>query len=224
MAFHHLHFWVNDMYDINKVSVGTKYMGRVQELLKTLQVFTGIKNGKESQRFNLDKDGKRMCFMLYSGTCIVKRSVDSLVLSTITAPCIVGLHDIYHDKSGVLVTAVSDIQYGMATVEDLFHYADLHNLWKDISYMLMLSTTRFSEYQQETVGISNYELICNLLTSLNNENFEIRATTSALEYIQGRSSLSRSGIMKTLALLRDGGYIVIKKGLLIKINMLPKKF
>ncbi|MBE4810073.1 MULTISPECIES: helix-turn-helix domain-containing protein [unclassified Enterobacter cloacae complex] len=162
--------------------------------------------------------------MLYSGTCLVKRSSDSLVLSTITAPCLVGLHDIYHEKSDVLIHAVSDIEYGITKAKDFFNFVDENHLWKEISYMLMISTTRFSEYQKETVGISNYELICNLLMSLNNESFEIRATTSALEYIQERSSLSRSGIMKILASLRDGGYIVIKKGLLIKINKLPKGF
>lgn len=212
------------MYDINKVAVSTKYISRVQGLFDSLRAFTGSKCGKESQRFSLEKDGKRMCFLLYSGTCVVRRSIDSLILSTITAPGIVGLHDIFHEKSEVMIHAVSDIEYGMTKVDELFCFVENNHLWKNMTYMLMLSTTRFSEYQQETVGVSNYELICNLLTSLNSEIFEIRATTSALEYIQERSSLSRSGIMKTLSTLRDGGYIVIKKGLLIKINKLPKKF
>lgn len=212
------------MYDTNKVISNTGPVEQIQALFSALKTFPGLKNGKESQRFQLDKDGKRMCFILYSGTCVVKRNIDSLVLSTITAPCIIGLHDIFHAKSDVQVFAVSDIHYGMVMIDTLLDFVDEHHLWKSISYMLMLSATRFSEYQQETVGISNYELICNLLTSLNNEIFEIRATTSALEYIQGRSLLSRSGIMKTLASLRMGGYIVIKKGVLIKITALPKKF
>lgn len=212
------------MYDISKVTVSAAHMDRVQKLFDSLQELTGMKNGRESQRFSLDRDGGRMCFLLYTGTCLVKRSIDSLVLSTITAPCIVGLYDICHEKSDVLIHAVSDIQYGMANIDEIFHFVEEKKLWMNLSYMLMLSTSRFSEYQKETVGISNYELICNLLTSLNQESFEIRATTSAMEYIQERSSLSRSGIMKTLALLRNGGYIVIKKGLLIKINKLPKKF
>ncbi|WP_374708446.1 helix-turn-helix domain-containing protein [Buttiauxella selenatireducens] len=90
--------------------------------------------------------------------------------------------------------------------------------------MLMMTVTRFIDYQKETVGISNYELICNLLNSLNNETFEIRATTTALEYIKSRSMLSRSGIMKTLSGLKTGGYITTNKGLLVKLNVLPKRF
>lgn len=212
------------MYDINKVISSTGPVECIQALFSDLKSFAGEKYGKESQRFPLDKDGRRMCFLLYSGTCIVKRNVDSLVLCTITGPCIIGLHDIFHEKSDIQVIAVSETQYGIVMVDELLDFVEESHLWRNMSYMLMLSATRFSEYQQETVGISNYGLICNLLVSLNNENFEIRATTTALEYIQDRSNLSRSGIMKTLASLRDGEYIVIKKGLLIKLNTLPKKF
>lgn len=212
------------MYDINKVIANTNSVNQMGDFLSSLKPFAGVKSGKELQRFNLDKDGKRMCFLLYRGTCVVKRSIDSLVLSTITAPCIVGLQGFFQVKSDVQVFAVSDIQYGTPIMEELLNYVEDKQLWKNMTYMLMLSASRFSEYQNKTVGISNYELICNLLTSLSNESFEIRATTSALEYIQSRSLLSRSGIMKTLSSLKSGGYVVIKKGLLININMLPKKF
>lgn len=212
------------MYNINKIITQTGPIELVQSLYASLKSFIEIKNGKEFQRFNLDRNGSRKCFLLYSGTCVVMRSVDSLVLSTITAPCMIGIHDFFHAKSDIHVYAVSDIQYAMTNVELVMDFIERKDLWKGMTYMLMLSATRFSEYQHETVGIKNYELICNLLNSLNNESFEIRATTSALEYIQSRSLLSRSGIMKTLASLKTGGYIVIKKGLLIKLNTLPKNF
>jgi hypothetical protein len=103
----------------------------------------------------------------------------------------IGPHDIFHAKSDVIISTVGDIQYGMALVDELFSYIGKNLLWENMAYMLMISSTRFIEYQYENVGISNYELICNFLTSLNNESFEIRATTTALEYIQDRTSLSQ---------------------------------
>lgn len=212
------------MFDINKVISDTVSTEPIQALFSSLKEFVGERKGRESQRFHLEKEGKRMCFILYSGTCVVRRTYDSLVLSTITAPSIIGLYDIFHPKPEVQICAVVDIQYGMVKVDTLLDFIEKQQLWKNVSYMLMLSTTRFSEYQQETVGISNYELICNMLISLSNENFDIRASTTALEYIRSRSNLSRSGIMKTLSELRVGGYVVIKKGLLIKINSLPRRF
>lgn len=212
------------MYDFNKVFGNTHPLTEIEEVYNSLKSITPIRNGKPGQKFYLDQNDKRVCFILYSGVCLIKRTVDSLVISTIKAPGIVGLQDLFHAKSDVGVFAVSNIEYGMIAIDELFSYVDQHGLWKKICYMLMLSSTRFIEYQKETVGVSNYELICNLLVSLSNESFEIRATTTAQEYISERSLLSRSGIMKTLSSLKSGGYIVIKKGLLIGINALPKKY
>ncbi|MFV8866784.1 helix-turn-helix domain-containing protein [Serratia fonticola] len=212
------------MYDFSKVTERTKALTAVEEILASIRPIAHIKQGRTGQRFYLEQNDKRMCFLLYSGICIAKRTQDSLVLSTIRSPNIIGLQDVFHAKSDVQILAISDVEYGILPVDDLFCYADTQDIWKDICLMLMLSATRFSEYQRETVGISNYELICNLLTSLSIEDFEIRATTTALEYIKERSLLSRSGIMKTLSSLKAGKYIDIKNGLLIKINSLPKKF
>ncbi|HBE9178834.1 TPA: helix-turn-helix domain-containing protein [Serratia fonticola] len=215
---------VNDMYDLSKVTEQTKALAAVEEVLTSMKSIAQIKQGRTGQRFYLEQNDQRVCFLLYGGTCIAKRTQDSLVLSTIRSPSIVGLQDVFHVKSDVHLLAIGDVEYGILSVEDFFCHVESKNLWKNICLMLMLSATRFSEYQRETVGISNYELICNFLTSLSIESFEIRATTTALEYIQERSLLSRSGIMKTLSSLKAGGYIDIKNGLLIKINSLPKKF
>ncbi|RDL14112.1 helix-turn-helix domain-containing protein [Serratia fonticola] len=212
------------MYNFSKILQQSMSTPFIDIILNSIKSIIKIRQGRPSQRFYLDQTDKKMCFLLYSGTCIAKRTNDSLVLSTINSPSVFGLHDVFHEKSDIHLLAVNDVEYGMVAVDDFLTYADEHHLWKEISYMLMLSATRFSEYQRETVGVSNYELICNLLVSLSLESFEIRATTTALEYIQERSILSRSGIMKTLSSLKEGGYIVIKKGLLISINSLPKKF
>lgn len=212
------------MYDFSKVIEKSPPQLEFEDFFTSLKSLCAVRKGKSGQKFNLEQSDKRLCFILFSGTGLVKRVNDSLVLSTIHGPCIVGLQDIFHVKSDVQVSSTSEVEYSLVVASDLFSWAEEKGLWKNMCYMLMLSSTRFSEYQKETVGVSNYELICNLLYSLNKESFEIRATTTAMEYIQTRSMLSRSGIMKTLSSLRIGGYITISKGLLIKINSLPKKF
>lgn len=212
------------MYDFNKVTIDAKPLSEFDEIYRSLKSLLILKTAAPGKKFSMHVNNKRMCFILFEGTCVVKRSSDSLILSTMHAPGIVGLQDIFHARSDVQVSAISEIEYGFIEAEQIFAYAEQYHLWKNICYMLMLSSTRFTEYQRETVGISNYELICNFLNSLNQESFEIRATTTALDYIQGRCFLSRSGILKTLASLKQGGYIVINKGLLVRINSLPKKF
>lgn len=212
------------MYDFSKVIENNPHLLEIENFFSSLKSMCKIKKGKHSQKFSLEDKSQRRCFILFEGTCLVKRVNDSMVLSTIHGPCIIGLQDVFHQKSEVQVSATSEIEYSLIAVEDFFKWAEDNQLWKNLCYMLMMTVTRFIDYQKETVGISNYELICNLLNSLNNETFEIRATTTALEYIKSRSMLSRSGIMKTLSGLKTGGYITTNKGLLVKLNVLPKRF
>ena len=212
------------MYDYSKIVDSRISHLEVEEVFSFIRKICAAKKGRAGQRFSLEQNNEKMCFVLYSGTCLIRRVKDSLVLSTIGASSIVGLYEIYHEKSDIQIIATSDIEFRLLTIDELFKYTDEHHLWKNLCQILLLSVSRFSDYQRKTVGVSNYELICNLLLSLEKESFEIRATTTALEYIKDRCGLSRSGIMKTLSTLKSGGYITIKNGLLININTLPKKY
>lgn len=212
------------MYDFSKIIDQTPHNNEIDYFFDSLKSIGNIKSAKSGQKFGLSNKGEKLCFILFDGSGLVRREQDSMVLSTIHGPSIIGLQGAYHQKSELQISAASEIEYCLVPIEEFFKWAEDNQLWKSLCYMLMLTITRFSDYQKNTVGVSNYELICNLLNSLNNEPFEIRATTTALEYIKSRSMLSRSGIMKTLSSLKFGGYISMNKGLLVKINMLPKKF
>lgn len=54
---------------------------------------------------------------------------------------------------------------------------------------------------------------------------ELRLHTTAANYIQSRSFLSRSSIMKILADLKKGGYIITERGVLQEIQKnIPLKY
>jgi hypothetical protein len=52
----------------------------------------------------------------------------------------------------------------------------------------------------------------------------IRNSVTIAYYVQSRTFLSRSSIMKILAQLKTGGYIITDKGLLLAINHIPLKY
>lgn len=214
----------NIMYDFNKVIEKNPPLLEVDYFFDSLKSACKVKKARSGQKFSLEDKNRRLFFILFEGTGLVKRVSDSMVISTIHGPSIIGLQDVFHQHSELQISAATEMEYSLIAVEDFFQWAEDNHLWKNLCYLLMLTITRFSDYQKETVGVSNYELICNLLNSLNNETFEIRATTTAVEYIKSRSMLSRSGIMRTLSCLKYGGYITTNKGLLVKMNTLPKKF
>lgn len=69
-----------------------------------------------------------------------------------------------------------------------------------------------------------YEKIRVQLCELMTEPPSYREKISAEQYIRGKTRLSRSGVMRILASLRDGGYIELEKGVLQKIHSLPDKY
>ncbi|CAI2065703.1 hypothetical protein FCH33_03845 [Serratia fonticola] len=202
----------------------TKPIAHIQLLQDSLLASLSIRKGKPGQRFPLILNGKRMCFSLIQGECEFKRNKDSLLFGIFKAPIIVGISKLVNDPANLVIQANTSIEYMHIPLEELLIHIEELNLWKPLSYTLMYLTARYDDYMQLNTALPNYELICNCLRALSDEDFETRATVSAVQYIIDRTQLSRSGIMKTLSELNLGGYIVIKKGLLIKINKLPEKY
>lgn len=72
--------------------------------------------------------------------------------------------------------------------------------------------------------MSAYDIIRFQLVELMQEPEAIRQNITAAACIKIRSWLSRSGIMRILAELRTGKYIIMDRGVLIEINHLHRKY
>ena len=69
--------------------------------------------------------------------------------------------------------------------------------------------------------LSCYEIIVHQLIELNNEPEAIKNKITAANYILSRTFLSRSGVMRTLAKLKQLGAIQLHRGILVTMNQLP---
>jgi len=56
------------------------------------------------------------------------------------------------------------------------------------------------------------------------EKEDLRLSVNACDYIQEKTHLSRSRVMKILSDLKTGDYIEIDRGILMKINRLPDNY
>ncbi|TDN64424.1 CRP-like cAMP-binding protein [Scandinavium goeteborgense] len=202
----------------------TKPITHIQTLQNSMLNVFNMSKSKPGQRFPLRVNDKKMCFSLVQGECEFKRSTDSLLIGILKAPIIIGISDLVIDPENILIQAITPVEYMYLPLDDFLLHIETHNLWKPLTYNLMYLSARSHDYTQLNTALSSYELICNCLRTLIEEDFERRATLPAVQYIMERTQLSRSGIMKTLSELNSGGYIVIKRGLLIKINKLPSKY
>lgn len=112
----------------------------------------------------------------------------------------------------------------MISIEEANRIIAKEDLWKSLSTLLIYTASRVYDHCTKISSLTSYEIICYQLYELMNETEEVRNSISVVSYIKGRTFLSRSSIMKILAQLKTGNYIMTEKGLLKAINNIPSKY
>ncbi|MGU3525452.1 helix-turn-helix domain-containing protein [Enterobacteriaceae bacterium C23F] len=176
----------------------------------------------KSTLFHFVKKGERMCYVILSGSVSVIRNSDKRIMVNISSPLILGLNIFAEDT--VHIKLLSECQVAELTLETAMEIIRTKNLWEQMTYYMMSFSKKIWISSEMLSAGSSYELIKYQLTELMKEPEDYRNNISADLYIKNKTNLSRSGIMRILAELKKGGYIVMLRGILLKINQLPPKF
>lgn len=190
-----------------------------KQLVDALLPYCEAKRYPKGSRLLLIKDDAKLCHLLISGSLEVHRDADSLLIVTIPAPSMVGLgvHDAY-------VIAAEPCKVATLTLDEAQrHIAEL-NLWELVTRQMMQITSKLYTYSKQLSAPTVYEIICNQLVELINEPEALRNGIAVERYIREKTHVSRSSVMKILADLKTGGYIVIEGGRLLEIRHLPPKY
>ncbi|MBI0278582.1 helix-turn-helix domain-containing protein (plasmid) [Hafnia alvei] len=157
------------------------------------------------------------CFSLY-------HAEKDLCLATGFSPTVVGLTDAYSLYYNVeprprhYIYGETECFGFKIEIDNFVKLADELNLWHDVAKLLAQRLITRSARDKELVGVDAYTQIKFLLKELWLYPDNIRNSINVQQYIQQRSHLSRSGILKIIAELRKGKYIKIQAGKLLSIN------
>ncbi|MCV2534654.1 helix-turn-helix domain-containing protein [Enterobacter wuhouensis] len=194
------------------------------KLIDELSEPSRVRLGRERQIISLDYHEEPMTFILHSGIAAVYRTRDQLLLKFIEAPMIVGMNDLIDTNAGFYMQACGEIKYEIKPLKSTLEIINQRNLWQEAAYSYMYAIKRLLEAHETSVGLSTYELIRLNLVSLMTEKEDLRLSVNACDYIQEKTHLSRSRVMKILSDLKTGDYIEIDRGILMKINRLPDNY
>jgi len=183
-----------------------------------------IRDGRMRQVISLNSHPEQMTFLLHEGTMAVYRSKDHLLMRYFEAPMIFGMNDLIDMTDGMFLKACGDIRYEIMPTKQFIDVVDHNNLWKEAAYTLMYVIKRFAQVHQTTAGLTTYELIKLNLAALMDEKEDLRLSINASDYIQEKTHLSRSRVMKILSDLKIGGHIELQRGILMKLNKLPENY
>ena len=178
----------------------------------------------DKQSLNYKTGGQHNCFLLHGGNVTLYRYADGMILNSEAAPYVFGLSTQLVENDYLYIRAQAASEISILTIEEANRIIDRDNLWKNLSTLLIYTATRIYDHCTKISSLSSYEVICYQLYELMNETEEVRNSVSIVSYILSRTFLSRSTIMKILAQLKTGNYIVTEKGLLKAINNIPSRY
>lgn len=214
----------NPFYNDEKNILNPKPLIEIEALISSLNPFSNKLETKPRQIINYMDSDERKCFLLHKGNVSLYRSVDGMVLNTESAPFIFGMSTQLMDQEYLYIRTHDESVVSWMPLDLANKIIAKEGLWKELSTQLIYSITRVYDHCTKISSLSSYDIIRYQLYELISETEEIRSRVSIANYIQSRTFLSRSSIMKILAQLKAGGYIITDRGCLQAINNIPLKY
>ncbi|WP_140919820.1 helix-turn-helix domain-containing protein [Limnobaculum xujianqingii] len=162
--------------------------------------------------------------IFYQGEAELRRKSDDLLLFSSENRQLIGLpmSETFQRFCYLRTNSVCDIE--LVERNAFYQAVEKEHCWLDVIAVLSYYHAVFLWRDSYAHTKSSYLVVRHLLFQLNQLPEEKRYSINIAEFIQERTNLSRSYIMKVLSDLKTGGYITLKKGRLIKLNHLPAKY
>ena len=193
----------------------------------TTQLFAALSNPTNIVRISrgclisINNTPEPDCFLIHTGYTLLRRTEDRLVHGTVGAPVLFGFNIFQNLAGNVFLEAMTDVEFEVIPATLFYQQIEAHNLWKPLLDVLMYISSELFRKNNALAVRDSWSIIRTQLNELINEPTFIRQHTCAYDYIQQRTHLSRSGIMKYLSALRKKGLIDMENGILRAVSLLP---
>jgi hypothetical protein len=213
--------------DVSSGGISAKLVKPVADIDKMIEHITPFaKNfpANKGEILRYYSGNKRTCYLLHQGSVTLNRRGDGMVLNSEQSTFIMGVSNQSSQSENLYLRVNENALMSSLSLERFNLLIGSFALWESLCKLLIYTTSRVYEHCTLISQMSSYEIIRFQLQELMNESDRIRTSITAANYIKSRTYLSRSGIMRIIAELREAGYIELNRGILIAINHLPLKY
>lgn len=196
------------------------------DLVDRLSPYVEFVTVKAGTRLPYVIDDVNMCYIIQSGVIRLRQEKEDIILGTPPVPNVAGLTNLLGTAvmADLCLEAISECQIAILPLEQVRLLINEHNAWELLAGHIAKITNNLFIHNTTMTAPTTYEVLRFQLTKLLREPATIRESVSAANYILQRTRLSRSTVMKMLAQLKQGEYIVLEEGILKAINHLPAKY
>ncbi|TNV11217.1 hypothetical protein FH968_22555 [Buttiauxella sp. B2] len=194
------------------------------ELMQILATDSDYRQVSEGQRLYVVENDIKICHIVRTGYCNIWKGDSNLIFVSLKAPLIMGIVNSLSMNKDIFVETLCPCEVATIPQEKALQLVDQHHKWEIFAKHTMFAVSKFLLFSEQTNAPTAYEILRHQLIALIQEPPEIRENVSAAVYIQTRTLLSRSAIMKILSALKVGGYVVLEHGILKELKKLPNKY
>lgn len=195
---------------------------RLMSVLENKGHVFSLTPGESTEKSTADESN---IWIITRGVFAVVRESDASWLGTASAPFVLGLSGLFSAHGGSYYLMAQNSCQGISVGRDVFiQCIEQHNLWQDVAHIQawLLELLLFRDSWISSGDA--YQMIRRQLLNLMKLPYDIRITTPVESYIRHHTSLSRSSVFRILSQLRQGKFVLIKKGKLINVARLPEKY
>lgn len=196
----------------------------IKKIVELISPFGTFFNPRKGEILRYSTGGKRICYLLHEGSVTLNRRGDGMVLNSEQGMFVLGVSNQFSCSENLYIRVTENALMSRLPLERFNLLIESFGLWGSLCKLLIYTASCVYEHCTLISQMSSYEIIRYQLMELMAESERIRDNITAANYIQSRTYLSRSGIMRILAELRDTGYIELNRGVLKAIKYLPSKF
>ncbi|WBM72574.1 helix-turn-helix domain-containing protein [Buttiauxella sp. WJP83] len=195
-----------------------------REIIDKLLPYAILKTYPARRKLMVSSENVHFSYLISHGSFEYHRQNDDLIVGFSKAPAIMGMSNYTEMFLGCYIKTLSTCEIGILPTREALEVIDKLNLWKTLAEHLFVINAKLFTVYQHVSGPTTYALVRAQILELMSETQNIRNSTTIENYISSKINLSRSGIMKILSSLKQGGYIEIERGKLVKMNSLPKEY
>ncbi|WP_336219260.1 helix-turn-helix domain-containing protein [Citrobacter amalonaticus] len=193
--------------------------------MEKLAPFLQYQRVEVNTRYIITAQQQSRCYFIRSGAVSMYRQPDDILIDLFDAPTLRGAIALPSETlSTYVIKTILPSEIAMIEREKLFVLLTEHNLWELFAHHQLAIGSMVTEKMFKLISPTTYNIVRHQLYELINLPADIRETILTETYIRSKTLLSRSGIMRILSDLKDGGYIVIVKGILKEIHHLPESY
>lgn len=194
-------------------------------LMSKLEPFLQYRDIPINTRYTISATQKAVCYFVRKGAVSLYRQPDNILIELFDAPTLRGAIPLPPGTESVYtIKVIVPSEIAMLSREAFFELLHRHRLWELFAKHQLAINSIGVEKMFKLTAPTTYNIVRHQLYELINMPEEVRDNILAETYIRSKTRISRSGIMRILSDLKDGGYIVIVKGILKEVHNLPENY